>query len=267
MKSLFKFSLSILAISVLAACSSGGDSSSNTASDGKTIVNSGGTGGTGSTGGSGDTAGDKKDPVTPLTPTYSGVWSSTTTQPADIAESSNSDVIVIQNGDKTTTLNLQNTSLNSPGVSLKSMSRTGNLTYIRFNDSNLKDKDGMIAEQLLVYGKTTAVADVPTEGKFSYKGSAIYGSEALDGFIGNAVANLTVDFGANTVDGTITQAEKGVNLTLPTAKIEGNGFVGNKDNAFIKGQFFGEKATQIGGVFGDNGDAAYTGAFGATKAR
>lgn len=248
MKSLIKLSLSVLAASVLVACSSGGSSSSSSVFTKPSVID-------GSTGGS---TGNNKGGST----SKSGVWVSSSAQPTQItavkdATALGLHILNIDGKD----VNLANTG--ESGITDPYYSIGRDVTYGHYNDPNRKDKYGDAVSYLFAYGNTTAVDKIPTGGTFNYKGSATYGSEALNGFVNGADANFTVDFQAKTVDGKITQAVKNINLILPTAKIDGNGFKGNAGDAFLNGQFYGENASSIGGIFGDN--STYLGAFSAAK--
>lgn len=298
MKSLFKFSLSILALSVLAACSSGGGASSSAASDDKHIVNSASTGGT-NTGGTGtnstasggtntggmgtnSTASDGTNTgstapsgtdaggTPPTTPTYSGIWSGSSHQPTLLVSNDKANEIVV-NGVR---LNLVDLAANRApvGITDSYVQPGSHVTYGRFINQNDLDRDKNPRNYLFVYGNETAQDKMPTGGSFTYVGTATYGSEALAGYINDATSNVKVDFGANTVSGTISHTQRGINVTLPTATISGNSFssrAGHEGDAFVSGKFYGAGASQLGGVFGDNGPSdfggGYAGAFSATK--
>lgn len=257
MKSLIKLSLSVLAASVLAACSGGGSSStSSTPPSANPPVNP-----------------PASPPVVPPvnSPAKSGVWASSSDQPAQItkvkdATAVNGLHILNIDGKDINLANTRESGINAPYYSIRR-----DVTYGRYNDPNKKDRDGQVVSYVFAYGNETAVDKIPTGGTFNYKGTATYGSQELyesgvpNGFVNGVDANFTVDFQAKTVDGAITKAANNINLTLPTAKIEGNGFKGNSGDAYLRGQFYGENASSIGGVFGDNGEGAYLGAFSATK--
>lgn len=272
MKSLFKFSLSILALSVLSACS-GGSSSSEAPAPAKTpIINNGGPGNSGGgdnlgngSGGNGNPSDPPKDEMkeVPEVLSYSGVWSGSSHQPTLLASNDKANEIVVDG----VRLNLVDLARNiaPEGITDSYVQSNNAVTYGRFINQNKLDKDKDPMNYLFVYGQETAQDKMPTGGSFTYLGTATYGSEALAGYINNAVSNLKVDFGANTVSGTISHTQRGINVTLPTATISGNSFSGGEGDAFISGKFYGTEASQLGGVFGDNGKAAYGGAFSATK--
>lgn len=279
MKSLFKFSLSILALSVLSACS-GGSSSSEAPAPAKTpIINNGGSGNSGGgdnlgngSGGNGNPSDPPKDEIkeVPEVLSYSGVWSGSSYQPTLLVSNDKANEIVVDG----VRLNLVDLARNiaPEGITDSYVQSNNAVTYGRFINQNKLDKDKDPMNYLFVYGQETAQDKMPTGGSFTYLGTATYGSEALAGYINNAVSNLKVDFGANTVSGTISHTQRGINVTLPTATISGNSFsgrAGHEDNAFVSGKFYGAGASQLGGVFGDNGPSdfggGYAGAFSATK--
>lgn len=279
MKSLFKFSLSILALSVLSACS-GGSSSSEAPAPAKTpIINNGGPGNSGGgdnlgngSGGNGNPSDPPKDEMkeVPEVLSYSGVWSGSSYQPTLLASNDKANEIVVDG----VRLNLVDLARNiaPEGITDSYVQSNNAVTYGRFINQNKLDKDKDPMNYLFVYGQETAQDKMPTGGSFTYLGTATYGSEALAGYINNAVSNLKVDFGANTVSGTISHPQRGINVTLPTATISGNSFsslAGHEGDAFVSGKFYGAGASQLGGVFGDNGPSdlggGYAGAFSATK--
>lgn len=249
MKSLIKLSLTTLAISVLAACSGGGS-------------------------GGGDSA-PVKEPIkikeTKVTPAvgYSGVWASGSSQPKQITTVGNATGIgnlrILEIDGKKVDL----TNTKASGISNLSVSSSATVTYGRYTDPSKLDDDKDPISYVFVYGQTTPVAEIPTTGTFNYKGSATYGSGTLKGFINDATANLTVDFQAKTVKGSITEEKNKINITLPEAKITDNRFENTQGDAFVKGEFFGKNASHIGGVFGNNAQNAehngYLGAFSASQ--
>lgn len=259
MKSLLKLSLTALVISGLAACSSGGSSSSSTTTkvektvpsiiSGKQVTIKTGT--------------EDSDDKTQNTTTLGGIWASSAVSQLQAITPATEQYVLNIDGK---TIHLLNTKLNPEGITDLSFSLGSNVTYGIYTDQKKLDRDGDPVSYLYAYGNVTAVDKIPTRGKFDYQGKATYGSEALRGFINAVDANFSVDFAQKTVDGKISSQANNLNLTLPTATIKDNGFAGSKGDDFIQGQFFGEQATQIGGVFGNYGDdGAYLGAFSATQ--
>lgn len=114
----------------------------------------------------------------------------------------------------------------------------------------------------LSFGKLTPEDKIPATGKVMYEGSASYGSEKLEGWVIGGKSSFQVDFGQKTVDGVITVPSHNIELKLPTAKIEGATFKYRGHNQKITGNFYGDKAQEMGGVVDLGGQAAV---FGATR--
>ncbi len=88
---------------------------------------------------------------------------------------------------------------------------------------------------------TSGTGAVPSTGKAVYEGNATF-----NGFFRDNSSSFDVDFGAKTITGK-AQAE---DLTVPlSGKINGNSFMGAKDNVTMQGQFFGPNAAELGGTF------------------
>lgn len=114
-------------------------------------------------------------------------------------------------------------------------------------------------------GKLTS--QMPTEGQATYSGKAFYGSEELQGMV-DGTSSFTVDFANKTVNGQIQVNNRIINLLK--ADIKGNKFEAKrgagKNEEWIKGHFFGEKAAELGGVWEKETNGQGEGAvFGATK--
>lgn len=250
MKSLIKLSLTTLAISVLAACSGGGS-------------------GGGSSSPSVDNPIKKAELPKTTAVGYSGVWASGSSQPKQITKIGDATAIgalrILEIDGKAVDL----TNTKASGISDPAFSSNATVTYGRYIDPNKLDDEQDPISYVFVYGQTTPVAEIPTTGTFNYKGTATYGSGTLNGFINDATANLTVDFQAKTVKGSITEEKNKINITLPEAKITDNRFENTQGDAFVKGEFFGKNASHIGGVFGNNAQNAehngYLGAFSASQ--
>ncbi|MGX2968398.1 Slam-dependent surface lipoprotein, partial [Ursidibacter sp. B-7004-1] len=123
---------------------------------------------------------------------------------------------------------------------------------------------GLDEDYAISRGKITPDSQIPTTGKFNYKGDAFYGSQRLGGWV-DGKSSFSVDFNNKTVDGNITVASHNVNIQLPTATISGSSFYGGSDRtSWVRGKFYGENAKELGGIYEDdvNGSAAV---FGATK--
>lgn len=100
---------------------------------------------------------------------------------------------------------------------------------------------------------------MPTSGKATYIGDAVVGTA---GVLLSSQSKFNVDFGAKTIKGYIDTAYE-----IPlSGKIVGASFSGDQDGVTMKGNFFGPKAAELGGVFSaEHGNSSYQGAFGAKK--
>ena len=100
---------------------------------------------------------------------------------------------------------------------------------------------------------------MPTSGKATYIGDAVVGTA---GVLLSSESKFNVDFGAKTIKGHIDTAYE-----IPlSGKIVGASFSGDQDGVTMKGNFFGPKAAELGGVFSaEHGNSSYQGAFGAKK--
>ena len=100
---------------------------------------------------------------------------------------------------------------------------------------------------------------MPTSGKATYIGDAVVGTA---GVLLSSESKFNVDFGAKTIKGYIDTAYE-----IPlSGKIVGASFSGDQDGVTMKGNFFGPKAAELGGVFSaEHGNSSYQGAFGAKK--
>ena len=100
---------------------------------------------------------------------------------------------------------------------------------------------------------------MPTSGKATYIGDAVVGTA---GVLLSSESKFNVDFGAKTIKGYIDTAYE-----IPlSGKIVGASFSGDQDGVTMKGNFFGPKAAELGGVFSaEHRNSSYQGAFGAKK--
>lgn len=100
---------------------------------------------------------------------------------------------------------------------------------------------------------------MPTSGKATYIGDAVVGTA---GVLLSSQSKFNVDFGAKTIKGYIDTAYE-----IPlSGKIVGASFSGDQDGVTMKGNFFGPKAAELGGVFSaEHRNSSYQGAFGAKK--
>ena len=94
---------------------------------------------------------------------------------------------------------------------------------------------------------------------FSTEEIAVVGTA---GVLLSSESKFNVDFGAKTIKGYIDTAYE-----IPlSGKIVGASFSGDQDGVTMKGNFFGPKAAELGGVFSaEHRNSSYQGAFGAKK--
>lgn len=106
---------------------------------------------------------------------------------------------------------------------------------------------------------TSGADAMPTSGKASYVGDAILLQAAA---YTTSTSKFNVDFGRKTISGLIGY----VNDIPVSGKISGSSFSGEQDGIRMKGNFFGPKAAELGGVFSAEHDGGvYQGSFGAKK--
>lgn len=123
--------------------------------------------------------------------------------------------------------------------------------------------DGEYTGKNNMFANGDITKDVPTTGSASYRGDAVYGTER------NQTAHMTtsefeVNFGNKTIEGSIAKVEGG-RYDL-SAKINGNGFVGEKNGVKTEGRFFGPAAAELGGVFWNSTPGSkVAGSYGAKK--
>ena len=107
----------------------------------------------------------------------------------------------------------------------------------------------------------SGVDAVPTSGKATYVGDSVLGWDVLD-------AKFNVDFGRKTITGVVNNEEKGLYDRVPLkGTISGASFSGDENGISMKGNFYGPKAAELGGVFRfeRNNGTGFGGAFGAKK--
>ena len=144
-----------------------------------------------------------------------------------------------------------------------------------------------------VYGLETNPADMPTSGSATYSGigkvTIVHGLGNSGSGItdANATTSLTADFGAGTISGSMLLTEGhsnggmsipagGTTLTMNPAAISGNGFsgtwsasnladlhLGSLDTANYQGNFYGNGASDVGGILTGSGYSALPGIHGA----
>lgn len=104
---------------------------------------------------------------------------------------------------------------------------------------------------------------VPNAGKATYVGGAVNVATSTDGkyiHITTPTANFDVDFSAKTLIGHINTANK---IQLQ-GTINGNKFSGTKNDITTNGYFYGNQASELGGIY-KNGNGTISGAYGAKK--
>ena len=128
--------------------------------------------------------------------------------------------------------------------------------------------EGAIGTNIHHYHDTFAIGNItplsganalPTTGKATYVGDAALSTGAV--WL-ESEAKFNVDFGAKTINGEIDSLHK-----IPLkGTISGASFSGDQDGISMKGNFFGPKAAELGGVFSaEHERSSYQGSFGAKK--
>ena len=108
---------------------------------------------------------------------------------------------------------------------------------------------------------TSGVDAMPTSGKATYIGDSIFGHNLAD-------AKFNVDFGRKSITGVLnSEAEYLYPRVSLKGTISGASFSGDENGVSMRGNFFGPKAAELGGVFRvdyNDGSGTY-GSFGAKK--
>lgn len=131
---------------------------------------------------------------------------------------------------------------------------------------------GYLNDRPFSWGIATATNDMPTFGKGRYFGHAVYadGDELKQGY-----SFFEVDFDKKRLKGGVSGSPiihagivrddgvYGAGTTLQ-AIISGNGFQGTYNGVATYGNFFGPKASELGGYY-ENDDGSISGAFGARQ--
>ena len=148
------------------------------------------------------------------------------------------------------------------------------LSYVRFGMATVFTSSGAEEKTYeFAYGKLTAANDMPVSGKAAYKGYVHAngaGTESLNTSLFN------VDFGKKTIEGKIYDASDVAPSKAYVAlsgKISGNSFSGTKGAVEMKGNFYGPKVAELGGVYNGQSDlgmndgsyVTVVGSFGAKK--
>ena len=108
---------------------------------------------------------------------------------------------------------------------------------------------------------TSGIDAMPTSGKATYIGDSMFGIDLAD-------AKFNVDFGRKSITG-VLNSEKNISYPRVSLKgtISGASFSGDENGASMRGNFYGPKAAELGGVFRvdyNDGSGTY-GSFGAKK--
>ena len=144
------------------------------------------------------------------------------------------------------------------------------MSYVRFGTATVFTPSGAEEKSYeFAYGKLTPANDVPASGKATYKG---YATQRFDSGVLAYKSSFNVDFGKKTIDGKIS-SELSSDVIALSGKISGNSFSGTKGAVEMKGNFYGPKAAELGGVYNGQSDlgmndgsyVTVVGSFGAKK--
>ncbi|MCG7657047.1 transferrin-binding protein-like solute binding protein [Wielerella bovis] len=157
------------------------------------------------------------------------------------------------------------------------------LSYTRFGVYTQNKDQDIHGINLIAHGQITDTSKVPTTGKATYIGEAVYGdtytTNNLD--VTNKInpvlkeqngwakgqAVVEVDYGTKNVAASITSLNRHFPAVNLKGTISGNTFSGTYDNYKMNGRFFGPNAEEVGGTFhkGTPNNPESMGAFGAKK--
>lgn len=128
-----------------------------------------------------------------------------------------------------------------------------------------KQADGKTTKTNHLYyqGDLTTYANMPTIGQANYKGKALNSCEGCNGVV-QGDANFVVNFSNKSLTGTISDVGTNAKTINVAGTISQNSFLGEKDGTKIQGNFFGQDASQLAGIF-VNEKEKFAGAFGAEK--
>lgn len=284
MKTIVKFSLTLLAAGILSACgsSSDGDNNSapttaNTATTNATTTNTGTTNsGTSSnqnnpttsteTANSGNTSANNPTNTNPVTPakTHSpdamgSAFRTSDSKAFDIKKAATYNAQLVVDGK---TFPVSWNGIRSGGFTKLSNSTINGITYKDFTVSGTRyenTKFGHIDGYVFVQGDITSASDVPTTGAATYKVDGVFVENGTTSTSNNHILN--VDFANKTVNGEVAP-----NVTITNANITGNAFDGNAvyngKSAELSGHFYGPSAAELGGAYSSS---SFSGAFGGKK--
>lgn len=121
----------------------------------------------------------------------------------------------------------------------------------------------------------TLATNIPTSGKATYKGDAVWISGYDKGFEKGGTTTLNVDFGQKTVDGSIKfsifngdELRRDITLhkgTLSGAEFNGKASVLGNSGGVYQGALFGDKATEAAGLVQFENNSTLDVSFGGTK--
>lgn len=249
MKSISQLTLGLLAISVLAACSSGGSSHTATTSTTTSVV----------------TTPTTPTPTTPVTAQkYNGEYIKKTSQ-NNTKSSFNSDNLkeIVIDGQKVA-VDLSSygmtvgtwTRLNG-GLSLNgqvfndgtSATCCGKYQYTKVGYYNPKNSDNNYYFHVGELSK-----DVPTTGKVTYTGDFLYKQNAKDQNYIIGTSTYQADFANKKFTGDLSQGSLAIKMdgAISGNKITGLATANDKSTAQVSGGFYGPQAAELGGVMQGN---------------
>lgn len=138
-------------------------------------------------------------------------------------------------------------------------------SYMRFGLHESDERNDNDEFHYIAHGQLTDSSKVPTTGKASYTGHALYQYRHNDDPI-RGTSQFDVDYANKKITGVIA-APRHNNIHLQ-GDISGNGFAGQLNGTSMQGKFFGNNAEELGGTFhkgSSHQDAEFVGAFGAKK--
>lgn len=154
----------------------------------------------------------------------------------------------------------------------------GKYKNVRFGAYAL-DVNYFVDGKFYVFYNGLPTTNMPTTGTVNYTGNSMLYAADVDGTIYNdfdedylkGTAQLTADFGAKTLTGTLNINEGNVAPIYINSRISGNQFSGKATSesfdtvAQVEGMFYGDKAKELAGVYEDGKDPGFGGAFGASR--
>lgn len=259
MKTTFKLSALVLAMALTACSSSGGSEHSSLADhkDKGVVEQTTQTGNTGSQSGSTNGNGDQST-------TQGGATNdNNTTNSGSTVEDKKEPVVKYYGGKHQTMINFRSTDFDLEPIKENKLIVEGKEIDVSTLPANAKtelkySRFGYFTEYEGIENHTFtnfSQGELTNESKINelsgqaeYRGSAFYNDENALRF--NMNSELSVDFGAKTVNGRVYNSQENVNIEFPTATISGNEFKNDEVNGSrVRGNFYGENAEEIGGLF------------------